>query len=126
MALQKERLFARFCRSRAAFGALPSIWRSYSQSPHNKRTPLYHAYNKGLTDLRVKFMREKELERKMMTEDFNSQAAQEARKEKEREARALEENEKELKRMAELRCVVKKSSFILILHSEKREWLDRC
>lgn len=39
----------------------------------------------------------------MIAEDSTSQAAQEARMEKEREVNALEENEKELKRMAEKR-----------------------
>ena len=51
-------------------------------------------------------MEELQLEKKMMTEDFNSQAAQDARKEREREALALEENEKELKRMAEKRSTL--------------------
>lgn len=78
-------------------------WRCYGYPPHNKTTPHYLSYRKGLTRVRKQFMEELQLEKKMMTEDFNSQAAQEARKEREREALALEENEKELKRMAEKR-----------------------
>jgi hypothetical protein len=50
-------------------------------------------------------MEEIQMEKKMMTEDFNSQAAQEARKEKERETLALEENQRELERMAEKRLI---------------------
>jgi len=53
--------------------------------------------------LRNQFAEEIQLEKKMLTEDFNSQAAQEARNEREREAQALEANERELKRMAEKR-----------------------
>lgn len=53
--------------------------------------------------MRAKYLEEHKEVRKMMVEDQNSQAAQEARKEREREAKALEENEKELQRMAKER-----------------------
>lgn len=48
-------------------------------------------------------MEEHKLKRKMMNEDFNSQDAQEVRMEREREGKALEQNEKEIQRMAERR-----------------------
>jgi len=82
--------------------AVASSWRFYAQ-PHNKTTPRYNAFKKGVTKLRNQFAEEIQLEKKMLTEDFNSQAAQEARNEREREAQALEANERELKRMAEKR-----------------------
>lgn len=83
--------------------AFRASWRCYGHPPHSKTTPHYLSYRKGLTSVRRQFMEELQLEKKMMTEDFNSQAAQEARKERERETLALEENEKELERMAEKR-----------------------
>ncbi len=100
MALLSKRLLH---HSRAVFGAVPPPWRSYSQPSHNRRTPTYLSYRKGLTNLRLQFIEEQKLAKKMMAEDSNSQAAQEARKEREREAKALEENEKELIKMAEIR-----------------------
>lgn len=44
----------------------------------------------------------------MLEEDYNSQAAQDARTEMEREAKALAENEKELERMAKERQPISK------------------
>lgn len=78
-------------------------WRCYTQPSHNKTTSDYRKFKQSITALRAKYLEEHKEVRKMMVEDQNSQAAQEARKEREREAKALEENEKELQRMAKER-----------------------
>lgn len=112
----------------SAFRAIPSSWRCYSSLPHNKTTPHYLSFKKGVSSVRVKFMEELKLEKKMMTEDFNSQTAQEARKEREREALALEENEKELKRMAEKRlmklwmCTCFNTTELFVFLIGRQEW----
>lgn len=67
--------------------------------------------------MRLQFIEEQKLAKKMMAEDSNSQAAQEARKEREREAKALEENEKELIKMAEIR---EKRKAKLLMKQEKK------
>lgn len=121
--------------SRAAFRAIPSSWRCYSSGSHNKTTPHYLSFKKGVSNVRVKFIEELKLEKKMMMEDSNSQTAQEARKESEREALALEENEKELQRMAEKRLIneiiriAMLKSFIppsCVFHPGRKEWLGCC
>lgn len=81
-----------------------SLRRLYSQLPHHKRTPHYGDFKKGITVLRSQLVEEHKLNEKMTNEDFNSQAAQDVRLEREREEKALEQNEKEIQRMAERRC----------------------
>lgn len=82
---------------------LPPLLR-YSQCyVHNKTTADYKKFRRDTTALRSNFIDEHKLRIKMTTEDSGSQAAQEARIEKEREENALESNERELKRMAEIR-----------------------
>ena len=80
-----------------------SLRRPYSQPPHHKRTPHYNNFRKSITALRSQLVEEHKLKEKMANEDLNSQAAQEVRMEKEREEKALEQNEKEIQRMAERR-----------------------
>ena len=92
----------RICNgSRVAF--LPSATLSSRCYVHNKATSDYKKYRREVTSLRLDFMTEYKHHIKMTTEDFGSQAAQEARMEKERGENALEKNERELKRMAEIR-----------------------
>lgn len=88
--------------SRTVFSlrAVLSSWRCYGTSSHNKTAPHYQSFKKGVASVRVKIMEELKQEERILTEDLNSEAAQEARRE---EALAVEENEKELKRMAEKR-----------------------
>ncbi len=78
-------------------------WRCYTQPQHSKTTDDYRSFKKNYTALRVRFMDEFKQEKKMLEEDFNSQAARDARMEAEREAKALAENEKELEQMAKER-----------------------
>ena len=70
---------------------------------HTRATEDYKKYRRDMTALRSNFLNEHKQHIKMTTEDFGSQAAQEARIEKEREENALRMNEMELKRMAEIR-----------------------
>ena len=83
-----------------------ALRRCYVQKPHNKATEDYKKFKKALSVVRMKYLEEINNEKKMLTEDIDSQAAKEVRMEKEREAKALEENEKELQRMAEKRYVL--------------------
>ena len=56
-------------------------------------------FRKEISQARKKFLDEWKSQQQMKMEGFNAQAAEEARLEREREERALEENQKELERM---------------------------
>lgn len=80
--------------------ALPS---SRCYSGHHKATGEYKNYRKGLTALRSNLVDAHKDHIRMTVEDVGSETAQAARAEKEREERALQKNEMELKRMAYIR-----------------------
>ena len=60
-------------------------------------------YRKDMSQLRKQFIREWEEKERMMQEAVSAQAAEEARMERMMEQKNLEDNEKELARMAEAR-----------------------
>lgn len=97
---------ARWLSYRTA-SVVPSVssWRCYTQPvPHSRSTDDYKKFRKRVTSIRATILEDRAREKKMQSEDTTSQAAQEARMEIEREVKALEENEKELQRMASKRC----------------------
>ena len=78
-------------------------WRFYAQVPHSRRTEEYKDFRKGLSAMRIQIQEEENRRKRMLAEDSTSEAAQDARKEREREAKALKNNKIELRRMAEKR-----------------------
>ena len=73
---------------------------------HLRATEDYKNFRKHLTSTRAKLLRHHRRRIKMRTEDSGVETFQEASMEKEREQRAIEANEKELERMAEIRLVL--------------------
>ena len=82
--------------------------RSYSRRKKTYVQPkeeakAYTFFRRELNKKRGVFLREWQEKQQMKMEDFNTQAAEEARVEREIEERALEANQRELDRMAEKR-----------------------
>ena len=63
----------------------------------------WQKYRKDMSQLRKQFIRETEEKERMKQEAVSAQAAEEARMERMIEQKSLEDNEKELARMAEAR-----------------------
>ncbi len=81
-----------------------SLVMCYSRG-HLRSTKEYKDFRKGLRSLRIELFKEHRHKLDMMNVNYGGQATEEARKEKEREDRALEVNEEELQRMAAIRYV---------------------
>ena len=73
--------------------------RNKSYDRNSEEVKAYANFRKELSKARKKFQAEIKSQQQMKIEGFNTQAAEERRLEREREERALEENEKELERM---------------------------
>lgn len=94
-----------FCRSGLVFRPAVPQTRSYAlnyKQPKEERQA-YGRYRRQLTALRRQYQEELQEHKKMSMEAFNAQAAKEAQMERDLEAHALEENERELERMAKKR-----------------------
>lgn len=99
------RSICRLCKSGLLFRPAVSQTRSYAlnyKQPKEERLA-YARYRKQLTALRKQYQEELQEQQKMSTEAFNAQAAKEAQMERDQEAQALEENKRELERMAKKR-----------------------
>lgn len=115
--------FLRGVRSKCAC-AMVVPWRYHNTIQHNKTTKDYQNFKTALRATRVMYLNEHKDQEKLLTEDWNSQAAQDARLEKEREAKAFEENEKELQRMAEWRfamCIPYKAHQLTLVNIQRDE-----
>lgn len=82
------------------------ISRSKSHSRSAEEVKAYANFRREISQSRKKFQDEWRTQQQMKMEGFNAQAAKEARLEREREERALEENQIELERMRTERYVL--------------------
>ena len=100
-----RRSICRLCKSGLVFRPAVSQTRSYAlnyKQPKEERLA-YARYRRQLTALRKQYQEELQEQKKMSMEAFNAQAAKEAQMERDQEAHALEENKRELERMAKKR-----------------------
>ena len=100
-----RRSICRLCKSGLVFRPVVSQTRSYAlnyKQPKEERLA-YARYRRQLTALRKQYQEELQEQKKMSMEAFNAQAAKEAQMERDQEAHALEENKRELERMAKKR-----------------------
>ena len=106
MALTVTLVSSRLLRHSDIVAVLLQTTRYKSYDRLSEEAKAYASFRKNISKARKEFQDEWKSHQQMKMEGFNAQAAEEARLEREREEKALEENQKELERMRIERYVI--------------------